>query len=79
MQYARDNIPAGIDKINGHPQPKKGQKADDCRFKGELKDIHIVSFAFVAWTPEFPLVFPDQLLNWSWGPNQTGELVPSVE
>ncbi len=65
----------GIDKINGHPQPKKGQKANDCRLERELKDIHIVIFAFLAWTPESPLGFPDQLLHWSWG-SRTSELVP---
>ena len=65
----------GDREINGHLQPKKGQKANDCRLERELKDIHIVIFAFLAWTPESPLGFPDQLLHWSWG-SRTSELVP---
>src|SRR6266478_5411796 len=65
----------GIDKINGHPQPKKGQKANDGRLERELKDIHMVSFAFLAWEPDSLLVFPDHLQLWSSG-SRTSELVP---
>src|SRR5260370_37702477 len=36
---------AGIDKINGHPQPKKAQKANADRFERARKEIHIVSHA----------------------------------
>src|SRR5260370_19996908 len=70
---------AGIDKINGHPQPKKGQKANDDRFERELKDIHIVIPAGLAQTPESPVGFPVQLLPWLWDLSQSGEQVPSVE
>src|SRR6266404_4179467 len=65
----------GIDKINGHTQTKKGYEANNCRLERELKDIHMVSFAFLAWEPESLLVFPDQLQLWSWG-SRASELVP---
>src|SRR5260370_9487444 len=70
---------AGIDKIDGHAQPKKGQKANDDGFERELKDIHIVILAGLAQTPESPVGFPVQLLPSLCDLKQSGEQVPSVE